>query len=44
MERLPEGEREPFAAAVAEGIAAVDGEPLLDYVRLNMVAKRGDGA
>jgi trans-aconitate 2-methyltransferase len=40
MQRLPEGEREPFAAAVAEGIAAVDGEPLLDYVRLNIRATR----
>ncbi len=44
MERLPEGERGPFAAAVAERIADVDGEPLLDYVRLNMVARRREGA
>ena len=45
MQRLPEGEREPFARAVAEEIVATDGEPLLDYVRLNMMATRsGDGA
>ena len=45
MEKLPEGEREPFAEAVAGEIVAEDGEPLLDYVRLNMTATRsGDGA
>jgi trans-aconitate 2-methyltransferase len=45
MEKLPEGERGPFAEAVAEEIVAEDGEPLLDYVRLNMMATRsGDGA
>jgi trans-aconitate 2-methyltransferase len=45
MENLPEGERGPFAEAVAEEIVAEDGEPLLDYVRLNMMATRsGDGA
>lgn len=43
MQRLPEGEREPFAGAVAEEIVAADGEPLLDYVRLNMVATRSGG-
>jgi trans-aconitate 2-methyltransferase len=40
MERLPERERGPFAAAVAEKVAAVDGRPALDYVRLNIVARR----
>ena len=45
MENLPEGERGSFAEAVAEEIVAEDGEPLLDYVRLNMMATRsGDGA
>jgi trans-aconitate 2-methyltransferase len=45
MQRLPEAEREPFAEAVAEEIVAADGEPLLDYVRLNMTAIRSeDGA
>lgn len=43
LERLPEGEREPFAGAVAEEIVAEDGEPLLDYVRLNMMATRSGG-
>jgi trans-aconitate 2-methyltransferase len=40
LERLPAGEREPFAAAVAEEITAADGSPLLDYVRLNIDARR----
>ncbi len=40
LERLPEGEREPFVAEVAEKVAAVDGTPALDYVRLNIVARR----
>ena len=40
MERLPEEEREPFATAVAKGIAAVEDPPVLDYVRLNMTARR----
>ncbi|HEX6710889.1 MAG TPA: methyltransferase domain-containing protein [Rubrobacter sp.] len=40
LERLPEGERGPFAAAVAERIVDVDGSPALDYVRLNMRARR----
>ena len=43
LERLPEGEREAFAGAVAEGISAEDGDPLLDYVRLNMTATRSGG-
>jgi trans-aconitate 2-methyltransferase len=40
LERLSEGEREPFAAAVAEEITAVGGSPLLDYVRLNIDARK----
>ncbi len=40
MERLPEEEREPFATAVAKGVAAVEDPPVLDYVRLNMTARR----
>ena len=41
MLRLPEEEREPFAAAVAERISASEGGPVLGYVRLNMMATRG---
>ncbi len=45
LQRLPGGEKEAFAEAVAKEIVAEDGEPLLDYVRLNMTATRsGDGA
>ena len=40
LERLPEEEREPFVAEVAEKVTAVDGRPALDYVRLNIVARR----
>jgi trans-aconitate 2-methyltransferase len=40
LERLPEQERGRFAAAVAEKVAAVDGRPALDYVRLNIMASR----
>ena len=43
LQRLPEGEKEAFAGAVAEAIVAVDGDPLLDYVRLNMTATRSGG-
>jgi len=43
MQRLPEEERGPFAEAVAGEIVAEDGEPLLDYVRLNMLATRSGG-
>jgi trans-aconitate 2-methyltransferase len=39
LEKLPEEERGPFAAAVAEKVAAVEGRPALDYVRLNMTAR-----
>ena len=40
MERLPEGERGAFAAAVAAKIKAVDGRPALDYERLNIMARK----
>ena len=40
LERLPEELRGPFAAGVAEKVAAVDGTPALDYVRLNIMARR----
>ena len=40
LERLPEEKRDPFVAEVAERVAAVDGTPALDYVRLNIVARR----
>ena len=43
LPRLPEEERGAFAGAVAEEIAAADGEPLLDYVRLNMTGRRSGG-
>lgn len=36
LERLPAAEHDGFVAAVAAGI----GEPLIDYVRLNIVARR----
>ena len=40
LERLPEEDHEPFAAAVAEKIVTVDGSPALDYVRLNIKARK----
>ena len=40
LEKLPEEVRSPFAARVAEKVAAVDGRPALDYVRLNIMARR----
>jgi trans-aconitate 2-methyltransferase len=40
VEVLPETEREPFALAVAEEMAAMDGPLLADYVRLNIMARR----
>ena len=40
MRVLPEGERSGFAEAVAARIVAAEGDPLLDYVRLNMTATR----
>lgn len=39
--RLPEEDREPFAAAAAAKIAQVEDPPTLDYVRLNISATRG---
>jgi trans-aconitate 2-methyltransferase len=42
LERLPEGERKTFVAEVAEKVAAVDGTPALDYVRLNIMARRSE--
>jgi trans-aconitate 2-methyltransferase len=40
LEKLPQEDRGPFAAAVAEKVVAVDGRPALEYVRLNMMARR----
>jgi trans-aconitate 2-methyltransferase len=40
LKELPEEEQLPFAARVAEKVAGVDGRPALDYVRLNMMARR----
>jgi trans-aconitate 2-methyltransferase len=39
VERLPLGERDAFVHAVAEGV----GEPVIDYVRLNIDARRSSG-
>lgn len=39
LERLPAAEHEGFVKAVANGLP----EPLIDYVRLNIVAKRAGG-
>jgi trans-aconitate 2-methyltransferase len=39
LDELPAGEREPFVQAVAARMP----EPVLDYVRLNIVARRRDG-
>jgi trans-aconitate 2-methyltransferase len=36
LERLPEPERDPFVREVAERLL----EPVIDYVRLNIVARR----
>ena len=43
LQRLPFEEKEAFAEAVAGEIVAEDGDPLLDYVRLNMTATRSGG-
>ncbi|CAA9401781.1 MAG: Biotin synthesis protein BioC [uncultured Rubrobacteraceae bacterium] len=43
LQRLPGGEGEAFAGAVADEIVSEDGDPLLDYVRLNMTAARAGG-
>jgi trans-aconitate 2-methyltransferase len=40
---LPEAEREPFVRAVAERLAVAQGQLLVDYVRLNMLANRSGG-
>jgi len=40
MERLPEQERGSFATVVAEKVTAVDDRPALDYVRLNIAARK----
>jgi trans-aconitate 2-methyltransferase len=42
LQRLPEREHEPFAAAVARRVADYDaGEPpVMDYVRLNILARK----
>jgi trans-aconitate 2-methyltransferase len=40
LERLPEELKEPFAARVAEKVATVEGTPALDYVRLNILARK----
>jgi trans-aconitate 2-methyltransferase len=40
LEKLPEEVRGSFAARVAEKVTAVDGGPALDYVRLNIMARR----
>jgi trans-aconitate 2-methyltransferase len=40
LERLPEELKEPFASRVAEKVAAFDGTPVLDYVRLNILARK----
>jgi trans-aconitate 2-methyltransferase len=39
LERLPAGERDAFVRAVADAV----GEPLIDYVRLNIMARRSRG-
>ena len=44
MLRLPEGERRPFAEAVAAKVAAFEEPPTLDYVRLNLLAVRPGGS
>ncbi len=41
---LMEEERGPFAAAAAAKASAFEDPPTLDYVRLNMLAVRGEGA
>jgi trans-aconitate 2-methyltransferase len=37
---LPEAEHEPFATAVAAKVASVEYPPVMDYVRLNILATR----
>lgn len=38
--RLPSDQHRPFAEAVADTLIAQTGQPLIDYVRLNIVARR----
>lgn len=40
LEQLPEVLKGPFAAGVADKVAVLGGEPALDYVRLNIIARR----
>ena len=40
LQRLPEDEHVAFAAAVAEKVSRVQDPPVMDYVRLNMFARR----
>ena len=40
MKRLPEREQEPFVLAVAEKVAVYEEPPVMDYVRLNILARR----
>ncbi len=40
LDRLSEELKGPFAAEVAKRVAAVDGKPTLDYVRLNITARK----
>jgi trans-aconitate 2-methyltransferase len=44
LEELPALDHEPFAVAVAEKVAAVEYPPVMDYVRLNILATRGQSA
>ncbi len=41
LERLPEADQQPFAEAVAARVVAVEDPPVMDYVRLNILAVRG---
>jgi trans-aconitate 2-methyltransferase len=40
LERLPAEDHQPFADAVAARVAAVQDPPIMDYVRLNILATR----
>jgi trans-aconitate 2-methyltransferase len=44
LQGLPEEDHEPFSAAVAARIAAMEDPPVLDYVRLNILATRSRAA
>lgn len=43
LERLPDALRHPFAQAITEEVAQQEGEFVLDYVRLNLDARRQPG-